>query len=237
MNKLTRRLGTLALAGAAAMMLVGCGSKFQGGNDDGPGSRDTVGELALPLVTQGASGVTYRLRDAIFAIHSECYIDADAPAEPVTGGSGGVAGTGSGGGCGDTTLVSSEDDPAAMNLTVSLLEGSYYIELLPGWHFEKNGPMGAEPVEATLLSGETQWLWVSRQSTTFAEYRFGLGGLDVWLNGQVNIGIQVCEDPNLPCYGGMGGYGGYTGGAAGAAGAAGTASGGTGAVGTGGAMP
>lgn len=198
MNKLTRRLGTLALAGAAAMMLVGCGSKFQGG-DDGTGG-DEVGELALPLVTQGASGVTYRLRDATFAIHSECYFYADAPAEPMTGGSGGFAGTGSSGGCGDTVFLSSEDDLDALNLTVSLLEGSYYIELLPGWHFEKNGPMGAEPVEATLLSGQTQWLWVSRQSTTFAEYQFGLGGSDVWLNGQVNIGIRLCEDPNEPCY-------------------------------------
>lgn len=212
MNKLTRRLGTLVLAGAAAMTLVGCGSSVRGGE-----SGDEVGELALPLVTQGASGVTYRLRDATFAIHPQCYY-YDAPA---IGGSGGFAGTGMGGGCGETITLNSEDEPDAQNLTVSLQEGQYYIELLPGWHFEKQGPMGAEPVEATLLSGETQWIWVSRQSTTFAEYQFGLGDRELWLNGQLNIGVHLYEDPS-EVYGGTGGVGGSYG----TAGAAGTGWGG-----------
>jgi hypothetical protein len=220
MNKLTRRLGTLALLGAAAMTLVGCGSNAKGGGED------AVGQLALPLVTTGASG-TYRLRDATFAIHPECYIYGSAGT-----GAGGFAGSGMGG-CGETIVLSSEDDPNAQSLSVSLEEGSYYVELLDGWRLEKEGPMGAADVEATLISGATQYVWVWRQGTSFAEYRFGLGGRELWLNGQLNIGVTVCEDPNEPCYGGTGGGSG-TGGSAGTggsspmAGTAGTFAGGTG---------
>ena len=66
MNKVTRRLGTGMIAAAGLMMLVGCGNAAQGGNDSG----ERGGQLALPLVTQGASGVTYRLRDANFTIRN-----------------------------------------------------------------------------------------------------------------------------------------------------------------------
>jgi hypothetical protein len=196
MNKITRRLGTLLLAGATAMTLVGCGSNAKGG-DDG----DKIGQLALPLVTQGASGVTYRLRDATFAIHTGYYY-YDYPMAP------GSAGTGSGGtgpGGGEVITVSSEDDPSSATISLSLEEGQYYIELLPGWHFEKDAPGGPVEVEATLLSGETQWVWVSRQSTSFAEYQFGLGDRELWLNGQLNIGVVLHEDPSELNGGGTGG--------------------------------
>lgn len=196
MNKVTRRLGTLLLAGLATT-LVGCGSSSNGGDDEGK-----LGQLALPLVTQGASGVTYRLRDATFVIHTGYYYDY--PMMP------GTAGTGAGGG--EVITVSSEDDPSSATISLSLEEGQYYIELLPGWHFEKDAPGGAVEVEATLLSGETQWVWVSRQSTSFAEYRFGLGERELWLNGQLNIGVVLHEDPSELNVAGSGGYMGGTGG-------------------------
>jgi hypothetical protein len=197
MNKLTRRLGTLLLTGVAAMMLVGCGSSAKGGSDEG----EKIGQLALPLVTQGASGVTYRLRDATFAIHNYNYYYTS----PASGGSGsGSAGSGMGGG-GEVITVSSEDDPDAVNISLSLEEGQYYIELLDGWHFEKELPGGgSEAVTATLLSGQTQWVWVSRQSTSFAEYQFGLGDRELWLNGQLNIGVVLYEDPSEVGTGGTG---------------------------------
>jgi len=199
MNNVTRRLGTLLLVGAFGMTLVGCGSTAKGG-----GGEEAMGQLALPLVTQGASGVTYRLRDATFAIHNNDYYYYDYPA---SGGSVGTAGIGMGGG--EVITVSSEDDLEAKNISLSLAEGSYYIELLPGWHFEKAVPGGSEPVAATLLSGETQWVYVSRQSTSFAEYQFGLGDRELWLNGQLNIGVVLYEDPNdVPGAGGYGGTGG-----------------------------
>ncbi len=213
MNNVTRRMGTLLL-GTLGLWLVGCSGNSAKGGDP---HEDNMGHLALPLVTQGASGVSYHLRDATFAIHRYGYnydYGYVASAGTASGGSG--VGGGSGG---DTVItVSSETDPNAPTISVSLEEGDYYVELLPGWHFEKEGPSGPEAVEATLLSGETQWVWVSRQSTSFAEYKFGLGNRELWLNGQLNIGVVLYEDPNqLNGYGGtgMGGSGGYTAGSGG----------------------
>jgi len=175
------------MAAAGLMMLVGCSNSAQGGDEPA----DRVGQLALPLVTQGASGVVYRLRDATFTIRS-LY--------------GGWGGSGVGGGSGGPTItVSSETDPDAQTISVSVEEGQYYVELSPGWHFEKVTPEGAVPVEATLLYGETQYVYVSRRSTSFAEFQFGLGGREIWLNGDLNIGVVLYEDPSELGYGGLGG--------------------------------
>jgi hypothetical protein len=212
MNRVTRRLGTAMMAAAGLMMLVGCGNSAQGG--DGPADR--VGQLALPLVTQGASGVVYRLRDATFTIRSLGY---------------GWGGSSAGGGSSaEPITVSSETDPDAQTISVSVEEGQYYVELAPGWHFEKVTPQGAVPVEATLLYGETQYVYVSRRSTSFAEFQFGLGGREIWLNGDLNIGVVLYEDPSEIGYGGSGGSVAGGGGAGGfpVGGFAGSVSGGTG---------
>jgi hypothetical protein len=209
MNKVTRRLGTGMIAAAGLMMLVGCGNSAQGGE-----SGERTGQLALPLVTQGASGVEYRLRDATFVIQGY-------PSYP------GFGGSSSGGGTSGTSItVSSETDPDAQTISLSIEEGQYYVQLLPGWHFEKVTPDGAEPVEATLLYGETQWVYVSRRSTSFAEFQFGLGGREIWLNGDLNIGVVLYEDPSEIGYAGTGG--GFPVGGSPTAGFAGTFSGGSG---------
>jgi hypothetical protein len=197
------------LLGALGLALVGCSGSSFGGSNSGE-HESKLGQLALPLVTQGASGVTYHLRDATFAIHRYANYYDYAPGTAGTA-SMNLAGTGGGD---EVITVSSETNPSAQNISVSLEEGNYYVELVPGWHFEKDGPMGAETVEATLLSGQTQWVWVSRQSTSFAEFQFGLGGREVWLNGQLNIDIVLHEDPSeLQGNGGYpsGGYYGYAG--------------------------
>lgn len=224
MNHVSRRLGT-QLLGMLGLMLVGC----SGSGKSGVSADDHLGNLALPLVTQGASGVTYRLRDASFVIQRSGYY-----------GYGGSDNMGSGGSGGSSSIsVSSETDPSSQTISVSLEEGQYYVQLLPGWHFEKDGPMGAEPVQATLLSGEAQWVWVGRRSTSFAEFEFGLGDRTLWLNGELNIGVVLHEDPSE--IGGSGGYtggtGGYTGGTGGyfIGGSAGDA--GTGALPSGGSAP
>jgi hypothetical protein len=67
---------------------------------------------------------------------------------------------------------------------------------------EKVTPSGPLTVEATLLSGATQWVYVSRQSTSWVEYNFGIRGKAIWLNGKLNIGLDVQETP-----GGEGGAG------------------------------
>jgi hypothetical protein len=200
------------MIGAAALMtLVGCGNSAQGGEDSG----ERAGQLALPLVTQGASGVSYRLRDATFTIRSLGM---------------GWGGSGSGGSSGTPPItVSSETDPDAQTISVSVEEGQYYVELLPGWHFEKITPEGAAPVEATLLYGQTQYVYVSRRFTSFAQFQFGLGSREIWLNGELNIGVVLYEDPSEIGYGGSSGAGGFpAGGFAGSFPGGGFASGGTG---------
>jgi hypothetical protein len=187
--------GGLLLAGALSLGALG-GCSGAGGDSEG---EKVFGQMALPLTTQGASGVTYRLRDATFVIQPQYYIYDSAAA-----GAGGSVG-GAGGNPG-TVIVSSETDPDATNISVSLEEGYYYVNLSPGWHLEKVTSAGAEPVEATLLSGEYQWVYISRQSSSWAEFSFGIGSREIWLNGQLNIGIDVQETP-----GGSGGAGGFAG--------------------------
>jgi hypothetical protein len=70
----------------------------------------------------------------------------------------------------------------------------------------------AEPVEAQLLSGESQWIWVSPHSTSWVSYQFGIGDYKMWFNGNVNINIQVYENPDQ-YYGGTLPYPPGTGGA------------------------
>jgi hypothetical protein len=139
-----------------------------------------VGQLNLPLTTTAASGTKYRLRHATFHVRRQDAVFEDA--------------AGSGPGNGDT-VVSSETDLNAPTISLSLEEGFYSVELQPGWSFEKLGQDGSQSIEVTLLSGATQWVWVARQSTSWAQYDFGIGGREIWLNGQVNISINVQERP------------------------------------------
>mgnify|MGYP001555329432 FL=1 len=117
--------------------------------------------------------------------------------------------------------VSSEDEPEAASIAVSVEQGSYYVRLQPGWHMEKVEGGVASEVEATLLSPATQWLYVNAHSTTWVEYEFGLGERSIWFNGQLNIGIRVHEDPSE-----LYGYAGQTYGGSGPGGAPGTDPGG-----------
>jgi hypothetical protein len=189
MKKMSRRLSVLCLVAAGAS-IAACGSSGE------PAHEGALGQLALPLTTQGPSGVSYHLRHATFVIRPNTYYH------------GGEAGAGDGD---NTVTVSSDDQPDAKSLTVSLEQGTYTVQLLPGWSFEKEGPNGAEPVVATLLSSATQWVWISPQSTSWAEYQFGIGDRAIWLNGKLNIDIAVYETPSQ-YYGGAGdtGVGGAT---------------------------
>ncbi|MDF3069396.1 MAG: putative secreted protein [Polyangiaceae bacterium] len=191
---ITRRLGMAMLLAAASTSLMGCSSSGQSSG----GENESEGQLALPLVTQGASGVVYRLRDATFTISRYGWMG--------TGGTGWASGGGPGGT--EVVTVSSETDPNAATISVNLEEGQYFVTLQPGWHFEKQTAAGYEEVEATLLYGETQYVYVSRQSTSFAEFQFGLGGREIWLNGDLNIGVVLYEDPSDLGYGGSGGFAG-----------------------------
>ena len=188
MKRISRRIGALWLL-AAGFTIAACGSS----PDPTEGS---AGRLALPLMTRGPSGVTYHLRHATFVITPNYYSYGEA------------AGAGNEN---SVVTVSSDDQPDAKSLTVSLEQGTYYLQLQPGWALEKDGPNGPEVVTATLLSGSAQWVWISAQSTSWAEYQFGIGDRAIWLNGKLNIDIVVYEDPSQ-YYGGGGGDTGVGGG-------------------------
>jgi hypothetical protein len=192
MTQISRRLGALALLGTA-LALLGCSGSH------GASDKEPLGQLNLPLTTQGASGLKYRLRNATFTVQREYYYYDEAGA----------------GGSNGTTTVSSETDPDARSISLSLEEGYYYVQLSPGWTFEKDGPDGPEAVEATLLSQPTQWVYVQRQASAWAEFDFGIGGKELWLNGKVNIEINVQETPGENG-GNAGAAGSWPGGAAGA---------------------
>ena len=174
-------------------------------------TQSSVGQLALPLVTQGASGVTYRLREATFAISRYGYYEPP----PGTGGATSSGGMGSGGWAGgETILVSSEDDPDSTSISVSVEEGEYYVQLLPGWHFEKEGPTARKPSKRRCSFGETQWVWVHAFHVVRGiPVRLGRSGaLAQWSANSA----CACTRPSE-----LGGGGGFGGGGAGAGGAGG----------------
>lgn len=188
-------LGTLfGLAICAGGALSGCNSEPITGAKE-------MGSLNLPLSTHGPSGTEYRLRDAVFQISSEySYYDYDT-------------GEGGAGSSGHSYTLSSEDDPTASSISISVERGYYYVRLLPGWRMEKVADGEATTVEATLLSEATQWTYVDAHSSSWVEYQFGIGGREVWLNGNLNVGVQVYENPDEYYGGGLAGAGtgGFTG--------------------------
>ncbi|MDC0682673.1 hypothetical protein [Sorangium atrum] len=193
MTKTIRGFGSVAAAGVVfAALLSGCGSQAA---DRGP----DVGSISLPLAADAPSGARYRLRDATFEISNGYYYYEDENTSAMA----------VGGGYGTVVTVSSEDqDPNESSLIVDLEQGGYGVRLLPGWHFEKveDGTVTDPNVEATLLSRQTVYVYVSPRSTTWAEYAFGIGSSELWLNGKVNLDINVYEDPDD--YYGSGGVGG-----------------------------
>lgn len=186
------------VVGLLALGLVATGMTACGADDK---KEPELGTLKLPLATEGPSGMQYRLRDATFEINAEYWSSY-----------GGESGVGSP----MQTIVSSEDDPEARSISVSLERGYYGVSLSPGWRMEQIDADGtASTVEATLLSSATTWTYVDPQYASWVEYQFGIGSRTVWLNGDLNIGVQVYEDPKEyygdPGYGGVPSEGGASG--------------------------
>lgn len=194
-----RRLCLGSLLGLA----IGAGGVLAGCNSEPVTRAEDMGTLSLPLSTHGPSGTEYRLRDAVFQISSEYYYYDDY--ESAEGGSGSSGG--------HSYTVSSEDDPSAGSINISVERGYYHVRLLPGWRMEKVEDGEGTTVEATLLSPATQWTYVDAHSSSWVAYQFGIGGREVWLNGNLNVDVQVYENPDEYYGGGLAGAGsgGFTG--------------------------
>ncbi|WP_438027412.1 hypothetical protein [Sorangium sp. So ce233] len=202
-------------AAAGVMLATGISGCTMPASDDAE-----LGSLSLPLAAQAPSGVSYRLRNATFQIQSDYYwvdaVSVGSSSSGVGGSPGSTTSNSTGYFPGGTllTINSEDEDPDASSILVDLEQGSYYVQLLPGWHLEKVEGGTATAVDATLLSSQTIYVYVSPHSTTWAQYQFGIGDRALWLNGKLNIGIDVYEDPE-EYYGGAGGGDWGTGGAGG----------------------
>lgn len=205
MNRLLAMGAVLALASIS----TGCNESSEG---KGAAAEDAAsGKMAMPLRAYGSSGAEYRLRNAEFGIWGYNYDGC--------WGTGGAAGYP--GGCDNyQATVSSEDYLEEDTIVLDLLRGDYEISLNDGWQLERTLDGETEVVDAVLLNGNYQWVWVEPYSTTWVSFQFGVGDEELWFNGQVNLSIDVYEDPDdyYHYYNGEGGYPGeYWTGAAGAA--------------------
>ena len=94
--------------------------------------------------------------------------------------------------------ASTEDDPAASTITISLTAGDYLVELDSGWSLERQqATEGASiPVAAVLTSQNPLPITVRGQETTNARFQFRAGSVVIDLGpGQVSVGIDV-DDSN-----------------------------------------
>ncbi len=194
-------MGCLSILLAVSAALTACA-------DSGASNEDEVekGTLALPLTSTSPAGIQYRLRNASFEIQQPYYYCDDYG----VAGQSGVAGAG--GGCAEPVYLNSESDPNATSLSVELEQGSYEVYLQPGWSMERIENGVATPVEAQLLSSQSQWVYVSRHSTYWVNYQFGIGDHAIWFNGKLNIEVQVYDNPDQyygPSYGGTAGFGNF----------------------------
>src|SRR5512142_1071187 len=152
----------LLLCTLASMLAIACSSDSAKPEQD----PEKLGTLALPLLANSPSGTQYRLRNAKFDITGYSYYydyNNDAGA---TGGMGNSNYT--------SMVLNSEDDPNASSLEVELEEGYYYISLENGWSLESVVNGVATPVEATLLNGQYQYVYVYPHSTSWVSYQFGV---------------------------------------------------------------
>ncbi|WP_437962829.1 hypothetical protein WME76_47260 (plasmid) [Sorangium sp. So ce119] len=218
MTRMLKGLGVFAAVGG--LFVTGISGCNMPAGDDAE-----LGSLSLPLAAQAPSGVSYRLRNATFQIQSDYYwydgVSVGSSSSGVGGSPGSTTSSSTGYFPGGTSLtINSEDeDPDASSILVDLEQGSYYVQLLPGWHLEKVEGGTATAVDATLLSSQMIYVYVSPHSTTWAQYQFGIGDRALWLNGKLNLSINVYEDPDEYYGYGQGGAGGGDWGTGGAGGA------------------
>ena len=140
-----------------------------------PSAEQSAGRASLGLRATSTEGNSYRLRDAEFQI-----------------------------GTADSVLitVSSEADPDAPAIVVSLDPGAYLVELLDGWRLERSDADVWVDVQAELVPPQIVPVDVVSDATTQVVFRFLTDGTIVSTDdGTISIGIEVqecaCDDDNV----------------------------------------
>jgi hypothetical protein len=115
-------------------------------------------------LSTAANGHSYRLRNASFDVNGPTHV-----------------------------TLSSETDPAAVDLVATVTAGSYVVTLADGWQLEREDLGSPMPVQATLVSpNPTSPLTVTAGRTTSVVFQFTTDGVPITL-GSIDIGIQVTE--------------------------------------------
>lgn len=131
-----------------------------------------VGQLELALTARGASGALYRLRQAQF------FVSAQTP---------GPFG-------GQSTFLSSENDPSSTTLEATLEIGDYQIDLFQGWFLEKVQGEQVTRVEARLLSSASQVFNIQANEETAVSFRFETNGERIAFGqGRLIVELEVEE--------------------------------------------
>lgn len=139
-------------------------------SDHGSEHGENVGTLALSLTGQ-TNGTTYRLRNAIFDITGPTNVS-----------------------------LSSETDPNAAILAATLSTGGYSINLESGWSLEKVTPMGAQTVNASLVSANPTSFMIGSGATASVVFQFSTDGTIVQIGtGRVEVSISVTETGQQGC--------------------------------------
>jgi hypothetical protein len=160
----------------ATSFALGCGSEHAG-NGSGTQSEAQTGKVGLPLSATAASGVEYRLRNATFDIYGWSDVCDDEGCESYE------------------NSLSSEDYLDQPSITLDLLKGGYELYLEDGWELEQIVDGEAEVVEAQLLSSSYQYVNIRPYQTAWVNFEFGVGDKELWFTGQVQINMDVYEDP------------------------------------------
>jgi hypothetical protein len=128
------------------------------------GSMEAPSVLTLELSAQGPGGVTYRLRHAQFTVTSRL----------------------------QTVAVSSETNPDAALISLTLPAGAYAVSLAGGWRLERVVDGLATDIEARLISANPVQAVLRSGATTLVRFRFQLGDQVVETGpGRLDIGIEV----------------------------------------------
>lgn len=123
-----------------------------------------AGQLALPIGATGESGVSYRLRDAVFVISGPT-----------------------------STTIESEDHLLESSVRLTLPLGSYTVELMPGWTLEMWDGSTGIPLMATLHSENPRNATVASGILTRVTFEFEVGDNNfvVMAPGMLEIGIAI----------------------------------------------
>lgn len=138
------------------------------GDAGGEGGSEPVGSVEMNLAAPGASGVTYRLRNAQFRVERP----------------GVIAG-----------VLDTESDPDATVLTASFPPNDYTVTLLNGWSFDRADT--GETVEASLLSPAAVPVTILANQTRTVSYKFRVANEDIVLAGDLAIVVNVCGEDSF----------------------------------------